>query len=101
ILAEIRSLNFGGIEVLTQRNPYSVLLNARYSQPINLDLTAGLGLDYRKGRDGNPDRYAVNANATYRLHNGMNLSGAVGYDRDGGLLIGATLFWRFGKGSLI
>jgi outer membrane usher protein len=101
VLAEFRSRNFGGIERIFQPNPYSFALNARYSQPINPMLTAGAGIDYRKGRDGRDDRYALTANATYRLANGMNISGSVGYDDQEHFLVGATLFWRFGKGSLL
>ena len=96
-LIEKRSRDFVGIETVTPSNTYSWSLNAIYSQPINFRLTAGVSGEYRIGRGTTNDRYAIRANATYRIRDNISLNGSVGYERDAGFVFGATLYWRFGR----
>lgn len=96
-LIEKRSRNFVGIESTNPSNAFAWSLNARYNQPINFRLTAGLSGEYRIGRGVMNDRYALRANATYRVRENISLTGSAGYERGAGFVFGASLFWRFGQ----
>lgn len=96
-LIEKRSRDFVGIETVSPSNTYSWNFNARYSQPINFRLTAGLSGEYRTGRGTTRDNYTLRANATYRVRENITLTGSAGYERDAGFVFGATLYWRFGR----
>lgn len=98
-LVEYRTKNFGGIDGIPS-NPYSVTASVRYYQPFTNRFSGGFGADYRKGRGGTEDFRAIRADANYRLDNGMNFTGSIGYDNRDGMVFGVSLFWRFGKSSL-
>jgi outer membrane usher protein len=98
-LVEYHTKNYGGIDE-QPINPYSLSFTGRYFQPINNRFGAGLGVDYRKGRDGTPNEGTIRADATYRLPNGINFTGSAGYDSRDGFIVGMSLFWRLGASSL-
>jgi outer membrane usher protein len=99
ILGEYRSAYFGGIDG-PPNNPYSVSISTRYSQPITDQLSAGAGVDYRRGRFDTPNFKAIRADASYRLRDNISLTGSVGYESRSGAIFGASLFWRLGRQSL-
>ena len=99
-LVEYHTKNYGGIDQQAL-NPYSLTFTGRYFQPISDWFGAGVGIDYRKGRGSTDDYKALRADANWRLRNGMNFTGSVGYDSRDGLLVGFSLFWRFDAKSLL
>jgi outer membrane usher protein len=99
-LLEYHSKNYGGIEEIPL-NPYSLSFTGRYFQPVSNYFGAGIGIDYRKGRDGTADQKAIRADANLRLRNGMNFTGSVGYDSHDGVIFGISLFWQLGAKSVV
>lgn len=97
LLVEKRSRDFLGIETIAPSNTFKWNLNARYNQPINFRLTAGLSGEYRVGRGVTQDRYALRANASYRVRENISINGSAGYEKGAGFVFGATLYWRFGR----
>ncbi len=99
ILVERRSRNFGAVETITPLNNIDWRLTARYGQPINRYVSAGLGVDYASNRGSVRDQYGASAFATWRVGPVTTFSASAGYDNRNKFIFGFNLVHRFGRSS--